>query len=361
MKIKDIISEQGVWQGVKTVGKGLGQIAGGAAMGALRGLDKLGGGKGQVGTATQQAAYAAANKAKQMTQVGKQLPAKALAQFQNELTTMGIDLADARTFHSDQIEKMLEQFALQFFGSGEPEGVMNYIMHHANSVPMPTVLNPKSAQEYLNRMNQLKQDAIGIVKQTGKGGTPLHPASTTPIKGISLINDFPAIIKYNNENYSLNDQGQWESDDGVVPKRQWQMFLYKQADLLIPGSEELNKGFDKLLKQGPAAQTAAPAEPEAPTAAPAEQTPPIQVKVKGELITKNEEDGKWYDENGDFIGNPADIAQLEKMATAQKYTRQSSIPKSQMPPVTWKTRKADEREAERQKRMGQLGAEDETV
>lgn len=354
MKIKDIIVEQGVWQGVKTVGKGLGQIAGGVGMGALRGLDKLGGGKGQVGTAQQQAAYAAAKQAKQMAQVGKQLPAKALAQFQAELSTMGIDLADARTVHPEQVERMLEQFALQFFGSGQPEGVMNYIMHHANSVPMPTVVNPKSAQEYLNRMNQLKQDALGIVKQTGKGGTPLHAASSTPVKGIALINDFPAIIKYNNVNYSLNDKGEWEDDNGTIPKRQWQLFFYKQADLLIPGSEDLNKHFDKFLSLHPAEPAAKPA-PEDPG-----YMPLYSVTHNGETFTKFS-DGVWRDDNDEFISNKSDIAGLERLSAAQSYSKRAALKKSEIPPPTWKQRKADEREAARQKRMGQLGAEDETV
>lgn len=367
MKIKDIVEGQ-VWDGVKQIGKGLGNVAGGVAMGALRGLDRIGGGTGQVGTATQQAAYNAAKKAKMMAGVRKQMPQEALAEFQAELKKVGIDLNDARTFNPDQVEKMLEQFAANFFSAGEAEGVGNYILHHANSIPMPTVINQKSALSYLTRMEQLKQDALGIVQQTGKGSAPLlHTTSTTPIRGMSLINDYPAIINYNNKNYSLNDKGQWEDDNGVIPKNQWQMFLYKQADLLIPGSQELNLAFDKYNQgssEQPQAQTTTAPEEE-PVAAtpttPREPKSPLQVKVNGELITKNEEDGRWYDEDGNYIGNPNDIKRLEREAEAQRYTKSSSIPKSQMPPVTWKTRKAAEREAARKARPGQLGAEDETV
>lgn len=345
MKIKDIISEQGVWQGVKNVGKGLGQIAGGVGMGALRGLDKLGGGTGQVGTAAQQAAYTAANKAKRAMGVAKAMPQQALAAFQTELKGMGIDLNDARTFNPDQVERMLENFAAQFYSAGEPEGIANYIMHHSNSVPLPTVLNNKTALEYLTRMGQIKKDAQGIVQQTGKAATPLHAASTTPVKGISLINDYPAIIKYNNVNYSLNDSGEWEDDKGTIPKRQWQMFLYKQADLLVPGSEELNKGFDKLMSPKPE-----------PTPEPTKAPKPLQVKVGNELITKSDEDGRWYDESGDFIGNPSDIERLEQMAASQKWTRSASTPQSKMPSTMWKTRKEEERAAARQARPGNLGA-----
>lgn len=375
MKIKDIISEQGVWSGVKNVGKGLGQIAGGVGMGALRALDKIGGGTGEVGTASQIASYKAAQKAKQSAQVSKRLPAEALAAFQAELEKMGINLNDARTFNPEQVEKMLEQFALQFFTSDQTESIANYIYHQSTSVPMPTVINSKSAMEYFNRMAQIKKDAQGILQQTGKSTTPLHTVAAGPARGISLIHDYPAIIKYNNTNYSLSDDGFWEDDNGVRPKKQWQLFLYKQADLLIPGSAELNKAFDTYTKQTDASgaatqQTTPQATPTAQPAQTAQQGEKLRdpnatplytvVTNSGERVTKYS-DGLWIDDNDEYISDPIDIEKLEKEAEAMKYTKQASIPKSKMPAQTWKTQKADEREAARQKRMGQLGAEDEAV
>ena len=35
MKVNEVITEAGVWQGIKNVGRGLGQIAGGAATGVV--------------------------------------------------------------------------------------------------------------------------------------------------------------------------------------------------------------------------------------------------------------------------------------------------------------------------------------
>ena len=83
---------------------------------------------------------------------------------------------------------------------------------------------------------------------------------------------------------------------------------------LIPAeyAKEIQATFDKV--------TGRVAPPKARTQQPLQ---PIQVKApNGEIITKNDQDGKWYDEEGAEIVNDNDIAQLEKLATAQRQTRQ---------------------------------------
>ena len=78
MKVNEIIIEAGVWQGVKTAGRGLGQVAkgvgqaaAGVGLGTLRALDRAGGGTGDVGTAAQRAAYA--NRFKELAPDGAKL------------------------------------------------------------------------------------------------------------------------------------------------------------------------------------------------------------------------------------------------------------------------------------------------
>lgn len=311
MKIKDVISEQGVWQGVKNVGKGLGQIAGGAAMGALRGLDKLGGGTGQVGTKAQIAAYNAAKKAEQMAGVSAALPEEALTDFTQQLAKMGVDLADARTFNPDQIESFLINWALEYFSGGQGTGIKQYIAQASTSVPVPTIINKNSVLQYFTRMNQIRDDALSIVAQQSMGKVaPTHPAGGNVSPGIALVNDDPPIISYKNKNYTLDDVGFWEDDKGNRLKDAYQVFLYKQADILMPGSAAIDLAFDKFenyIKQSSneVGATRAPAATPAPK--------PVQVKVGNEIITKGE-DGRWYDQAGDYIGDPKDIAELERRA-----------------------------------------------
>lgn len=313
MKIKQIT--EGVWDGVKTIGKGLGQVAGGAAMGAVRGLDKLGGGTGQVGTKTQQAAYAAANKAKQMAGISANLPKEALADFEQQMTKLGINLADARTFNPDQIETFLKDWALQYFSGGQGTGIKQYIAQSSTSVPVPTIINRNSVLQYFTRMNQIRDDALSIVAQQGMGKVaPTHPAGGNVAAGIALVNDDPPIISYNKKNYSLDEFGFWEDDKGVRVKDAYQLFLYKQADILVPGSETIDQAFNNFEKmvQGYADEKIAAAPGQA-TTSPAATAKPVQVKVGNEVITKGE-DGRWYDQAGEFIGDPNDIAELERRA-----------------------------------------------
>lgn len=49
---------------------------------------------------------------------------------------------------------------------------------------------------------------------------------------------------------------------------------------------------------------------------------PIQIKVGTEVITKNEEDGNWYDEEGAVVVRPEDVAELERRAKPAYQTRQ---------------------------------------
>lgn len=305
MKIKQVT--EGVWDGVKTIGKGLGQVAGGAAMGAARGLDKLGGGTGQVGTKAQIAAYNAANKAKKMAGVSANLPQEALTDFKQSVSELGVNLDDARTFNPDQMEEMLKHFGVDFFAGGLGQGIKSYIQQTSTSVPVPNIVNSKSVLQYFTRMNQLRNDAMAIVAQPGKGNAVAgaHPAGGKTAPGIALVNDFPPIISYGKKNYSL-DNGYWEDEDGVRPKHAYQLFLYKQADILIPGSEEINREFDKFEQSISGDATATVTQAPAPK--------PVTVKVGNEVITKGA-DGRWYDPAGDFIGDPNDIAELERRAS----------------------------------------------
>lgn len=311
MKINDIIKEQGVWQGIKTIGQGLGQVGKGVGMGVARGLDKIGGGTGQVGTKAQIAAYNAANKTKKMAAASAAIPEEALTDFTQELAKMGIDLADARTFNPDQVEAFLKNWALEYFSGGQGTGIKQYIAHTSTSVPVPTIINKKSALQYFTRMNQIRDDALSIVAQQSMGKiAPTHPAGGNVAPGITLVNDDPPIIGYKNKNYTLDEVGFWEDDKGNRLKDAYQVFLYKQADILIPGSAAIDLAFDKFeryITQSPN-EVGAKRATDTPAA-----RKPITVKVGNEVITKGE-DGRWYDPSGEYIGNPNDIAELERRA-----------------------------------------------
>ena len=116
---------------------------------------------------------------------------------------------------------------------------------------------------------------------------------------------------------------------------------------------------EPVKPSAPAPATPAPATPAPATPADGGRMPLYTVTVPGgEKVTKYS-DGVWVDDNDEYIGNPADIAQLERLATAQKYSASASIPKSQMPAPTWLATKAAEKQARQSARPGQLGADNE--
>lgn len=312
MKIKDIMEGQ-IWQGFKQMGKGLGNVAGGVATAGVRALDKFGGGQGKVGTAAQQAAYAAAQKAKSKITARAGLPKQAAAEFMANLEQQGIDINDARSFDLETIRNYMQEFAMTFFAKGQGQGIEEYIRKASASIPVPGNINGKTVEQYFSRINQVRDDALNVVQYgaAGSDAGPSAPIGGKPAPGIALVNDYPVIISYNKKEYTIDDaSGEWEDEKGAKVKSQYQVFLYKQADLLLPGDPSLNQAFDKYeaTLSGAAAQPVEPAQQAAPAK-------PVRVKVGSETITKGA-DGRWYDEAGDFIDNPADIKELERRSAS---------------------------------------------
>jgi len=265
MKIRDIYEGQ-VWSGIKQIGKGLGNVVGGTAMAGLRGLDKLGGGTGQIGTAGQQAAYTASEKARASAQVSKKLPQAAAAEFAAQLAQFGIDLSDARTFNPKSVVDQLENFGLHYFGTGQPTAIENYIKKAIYSIPDPVAINKRSILQYFTRVNQLKDDAVSVMN---RAALVRHPA------------------------------------DDLAPAE-------KKAETPTTAKPVTSPAVT------PVAATGSPAGTE------------IRIPSSGEVVTKSA-DGRWYDADGDFIGNPADIAQLEKMAKNRAQIKQSMAQTSNIP------------------------------
>lgn len=113
----------------------------------------------------------------------------------------------------------------------------------------------------------------------------------------------------------------------------------------------VKKGFADLIKPPPPpAATVAPDEKERDPNA----VPLYTVTAPGGVKVTKYSDGLWIDDNDEYIGDPADIAQLEKLATAQKYSKGAAIPKSQMPKPTWRSEQDAARRAALMKRPGKL-------
>ena len=152
MKINDIIAEAGV---LGSIGRGLA----GAATGAVRMLDKAGGGDGtNVGTAAQRVAYT--NKMKQ-TQNAKarakaNLPAAAFAEFNKALKQNNINLQNPQSFDPASVTDYLKSFAENYFAVGDE-------YHNKNQQEAIEVLNQALDQGFKKGVYSL-QDAAFVVQ-----------------------------------------------------------------------------------------------------------------------------------------------------------------------------------------------------
>jgi len=197
MKINDIIAEAGI---LGSIGRGLA----GAATGAIRMLDKAGGGDGtNVGTVAQRAAYT--NKIKQ-TQNAKarakaNLPAAAFAEFNNALKQNNINLQNPQSFDPASITDYLKSFAENYFAVGDEyhnnnqlatDTIKAGVLQALNQIPLPTTINNISVQDYLEKANTRRTSIIDIVD---KRMAIEKSASPSDLMQTAMANQPDAVLK----------------------------------------------------------------------------------------------------------------------------------------------------------------------
>jgi len=196
MKINDIIVEAGI---LGSIGRGLA----GAATGAIRMLDKAGGGDGtNVGTVAQRAAYT--NKIKQ-TQNAKarakaNLPAAAFAEFNNALKQNNINLQNPQSFDPASITDYLKSFAENYFAVGDEyhttqeqqEAIRDGVKQALNQIPLSTTINNISVQDYLEKANTKR---TSIINQVDKMMVAQKTSSPSDRMQAAMANQPDAVLK----------------------------------------------------------------------------------------------------------------------------------------------------------------------
>ena len=199
MKINDIIVEAGI---LSTIGRGIGRGLAGAATGAVRMLDKAGGGDGtNVGTAAQRVAYT--NKMKQ-TQNAKarakaNLPAAAFAEFNKALKQNNINLQNPQSFDPASVTDYLKSFAENYFAVGDEyhnknqqEAIEAGVRQELNQMPLPTTINNISVQDYLEKANTVR---TSIINQVDKMMVSQKTSSPSDRMQAAMANQPDAVLK----------------------------------------------------------------------------------------------------------------------------------------------------------------------
>ena len=230
MKVNEVITEAGVWQGIKNVGRGIGQIAGDAATGTIGLLDRMAGGSGDVGTRAQRAQRKTDELKNNLAEIDKELPKQALAYFQTQLADQGMNLNDPTSFNPTAVRNEMRAFAFNFFAGGEEQEIKSYIAQTLPFEPLPNKINSQTALNYFKEITKIRsnaaiwvaqnQEKLAAAKknQTREPATQEPPARPVSAGGVTLASVAgrdnagqltPTRVIYNNKPYALQDDGSW--------------------------------------------------------------------------------------------------------------------------------------------------------
>lgn len=269
MRINEVITEAGL---LGKIGKGLGKVA----IAPVRALDKLAGGTGEVGTASQKADYRAGKleKQKQKVKIANQTAvSQAYERFEHSLRSQGVVLNDPRTYN-ENLKDMLHAFANYYYGSDYSTGPV--IQKEINKLPLPTQLNPGTIKKYLDdagnifvgvtdnllsyQLAQSKEQAAKAQAEKEKAAQektaqqPQQSAGPKLAPGVTAVSTDPVILRYGKRDYYIADDGMWHEMNNRTPVDDaWQQFFDKQAELVEP---------QRQVIQRPAASTAPVVKPQ---------------------------------------------------------------------------------------------------
>jgi hypothetical protein len=266
MKVNEVITEAGVWQGIKNVGRGLGQIAGGAATGVVQGLDMLAGGSGDVGTLKQRVQRKLNQTIRDLAAVNRELPEQALAHFEARLGQDGIDLNDPTTFNPTLIRNFLPDFGFQFFAGGEDDATKVYISKTMEYEPLPSKIDSKTVLNYFKELTKIRSNAIMWVteiqatkalqqalqaQQAQQAQQTREPETSGLADGVSVFGTGePMVLKVGKQIYYVADDGLWHERGNRNPvDSTWNAFLTQQADIATAESN-----FRDISSSTPAAR-----------------------------------------------------------------------------------------------------------
>ena len=225
MKIKDIVTEAGI---LNKIGRGLGKVA----TLPFKTLDAIAGGTGEVGTVNQRLA---SKKAKLDKQEALQTKADLMAvnqsydNFIQFIENQGIRFNDPRTYTQESLANLLKGFALYFYGSDYTSGP--YIKNEIGKFPLPTQINPGSAEKYLkdtgkifvdvnkdilayqiSQMSTADKNAGAASTNTAEPSTTAAAAQANPVglpANVKVLATSPIVLQVGKEKFELDDQNIW--------------------------------------------------------------------------------------------------------------------------------------------------------
>lgn len=345
MKANDIVGEGQIWNGVKqaagglgSVAKGVGNVLGGVGTGLVRGLDILGGGSGDVGTATQRAERTSAEERSkfnaELKSYDKRIPTYAITEFVKRLKEQQIDINNDKTYNRDDVLNQLVAFAKEFYASDpgfdpQTKTLNNYMLGKIDDEPLPNTINKQTVGSYLTALSHLKK--IGLTNLVG---------TTRRLQGQQIQQQLNAIASQIIQDLKAGKQPKENLVKQFVNAEEIQRELYAQG-VATAAKTDLQTYVDRLLSNQ---EPAAPAGPTADTTVP--PAPPgmvntITVKTRGGnrkfFIDKRDQ---WYEYSGNNWPNEIELSQpVTNDATIDFLAKQVADGRLQQEPYGTKKRK----------------------
>lgn len=314
MKLSDFATEGQIWNGVKqaagglgSVAKGVGNVLGGVATGAVKGLDILGGGSGNVGSVEQRAARTAAEEKKKFDQelasYDRRVPTYAVTEFVNRLKEQQIDINNDKTYNRDDVLNQLLAFAKEFYASDagydqQTKTLNNYMMGKIDDEPLPNTINKQSVSAYLTALSHLKK--IGLTNLVG---------TTRRMKGQQIQKQLNAIASQIIADLKSGKQPKEQLVKQFVDTEAIQQELYAKG-VADAAKTDLQTYVDRILfDKGQGAPAAEPAATTVPAAAPGTVNT-VTIKTRGGnrkfFIDKRDQ---WYEYVGNNWPNEIELSQ----------------------------------------------------
>ena len=244
MKVNEVITEAGIWQGIKNAGRGLGRAMGGAATQGIRVLDMMAGGSGDVGTRAQRVRRETELRKDQLAKINKELPKQALEIFQTQLADQGMNLDDPTSFNPTAVRNEMRAFAFNFFAGGEEQNVKSYIAQTLPFEPLPNKIDRQTALNYFKEITKIRSNATIWVSQNQEklaaaekkqtqGPATREPTTPGLADGVSVFGTGePMVLKVGKQIYYVADDGLWHERGNRNPvDPTWNAFLTQQADI----------------------------------------------------------------------------------------------------------------------------------
>lgn len=138
--------------------------------------------------------------------------------FIKELKGQGLDIKNVGATMTATVTDFLKNYAIDFMSGGHRGNEQLQVASAVAKIPLPTVINPTTVQEYFLASAQARAEQLqpktSLRSTPSPAAVPEPNATPTPTKSalppnVQVLTTNPLTIKVNKQVYELDDMDQW--------------------------------------------------------------------------------------------------------------------------------------------------------